>query len=135
MTDHFSRGDALEAHERETPQHTAAVVDQYDRSIDRHRAPVRGHRTGVTPTQVLAAVRDITEGGRGLGAQIAAYRRIRALKSKAPGPWHKAAVAIGADAAQLLDPLLHRDRAERIAIDEAPAIAKHLRAWINEESL
>ena len=127
--------DLIERHEAECPEHCKALITGFD--IELHpndRKPPVGHRTPCTPTTALVDLKSLLEGGFGLGAQIHAYRRVRAIKLAQRTKWRAAAIDLMADACQLGDEYLPRNRAERIAeqADLSRAI-KLLQDWIYAE--
>lgn len=108
--------ETIECHEEECPEHCKALVAQFE--IELHpnsRKPPVGHRTPCTPTTALVDLKWMLDGQLGLGAQIHAYRRIRAIKLAQRVKWKAAAVALLADVCQLNDEHLPRNKAERIA--------------------
>ncbi len=98
------------------------------------RKPVPGHRTEVTTATLARRFPEVLTGGLGLAFQLRAYRRVAAIRAKTRGPWRLAALDLLGDLAQHLDPVISRDRAERIAHDAIPDALPMLQAWLDGES-
>lgn len=127
--------DLIEQHEACCPNHCAELIKEFD--IELHpndRRPPPGHRTPCTPTTALVDLKSLLEGGLGLGAQIHAYRRVRNIKLAQRVKWRAAAIDLLADACQLGDEYLPRNRAERIAEQaDLPKAVKLLQDWVYAE--
>lgn len=127
--------DQLLAHETETPNHAATVVEVFRHDLNANgRHQPRGWRTEVTASVLADRLPELLTGGFGLGPQLHAFRRVNPIKAKTPGPWNKATLDVLADLAQHLDRNLERSRAERIAQDAVPIVLPLVQNWLESES-
>ncbi len=121
--------------ETQTPTFSHNLITGFALDMNAHgRKPVPGHRTDVTTATLARRFPEVLTGGLGLAFQLRAYRRVAAIKAKTRGPWRLAALDLLGDLAQHLDPVISRERAERIAHDAIPDALPLLQAWLDGES-
>jgi hypothetical protein len=121
--------------ETQTPTHAHNLIVGFSTDLNAHgRKPVPGHRTDVTTATLARRFPEILTGEMGLAFQLRAYRRISGIKVKTRGPWRLACLDLLGDLAQHLDPVLSRERAERLAQDAIPGVLPLLQAWLDQES-
>jgi hypothetical protein len=121
--------------ERNVPTLSHNLISGFALDLNAHgRKPAPGHRTDVTTATLARRFPEILTGELTLAFQLRAYRRISGIRAKTPGPWRLATLDLLGDLAQHLDPLLSRDRAERIAKDAIPEALPLLQAWLDTEA-
>lgn len=131
----YTTRDRMTYIENHTPTHAHNLITGFVHDLNAHgRKAVPGHRTEVTTATLARRFPEILTGELGLAFQLRAYRRIAALKAKTRGPWRLAALDLLGDLAQHIDPVISRERAERIAQDAIPDALPLLQAWLDTEA-
>ena len=131
----YTTRDRMLAIETETPTLAHNLISGFALDLNAHgRKPLPGHRTDVTTATLARRFPEILTGELTLAFQLRAYRRIAGIRAKTRGPWRLAALDLLGDLAQHLDPVLSRERAERIAKDAIPEALPLLQAWLDTEA-